>query len=294
MGILRNTDGFQFAGSTLLYYTGDASVVSIPDGVVKIAERAFENNKKIEQLVLPDTLECIEAYAFYKCKKLKTVNFPQGLRKIGSSAFKECGLESVHIPSSVEMIEKGAFQFCKSLSKVEIDPPQTSLAVGGYVFQDAAIREIIFPIGVVEIGNYAISACQNLKQVHILEKTAKLGDALVYLDNTLESVIIPNGVKSMKLKTLATEVLLGGAGRCCMSKILIPLRSLSSLRKSPFEEYHIVSIAAATYMENVAHFSKKDQSAWDSYIAENAANIRKKLGNQLSAEMIKYLESKGL
>ena len=79
MALLRNTNGFQFAGSTLLYYTGDASVVSIPDGVIKIAEEAFANNKKLEKLVLPDSLECIESNAFIKCKKLKDVNLPQNL-----------------------------------------------------------------------------------------------------------------------------------------------------------------------------------------------------------------------
>ena len=293
MALLRNTNGFQFAGSTLLYYTGDASVVSIPDGVIKIAEEAFANNKKLEKLVLPDSLECIESNAFIKCKKLKDVNLPQNLKKIGASAFKECGLESVHIPTSVEVIEKGAFQFCKNLKEVVIAPPKTQLIVGGYVFQNTAIETIVFPSGVVEIGNYAVSSCQNLKHIYIQEKTAKLGENLVYLDSTLESVVILNGVKTLKLKTLATDGMLNGA-LCCASKILVPLGSLKTLQKSPFEAYHIVSIAAATYMENVAQFGKKEQKAWDAYIAENADQIREKLGDNLSAEIARYFADRRL
>lgn len=294
MALLRNTNGFQFAGSTLLYYTGDASAVSIPDGVVKIAEEAFANNKKLEKLVLPDSLECIEPNAFIKCKKLKEVNFSQNLKKIGAYAFKECGLESVHIPSSVELIEKGAFQFCENLKEVMIAPIKTQLVIGGYVFQNTAIETVVFPSGVVEIGNYAVSSCQNLKHLHIHEKTAKLGEGLVYNDSALESVIIPNGVKSLKLKTLATEVMLNGGGRCCASQILVPLGSLKTLLKSPFEAYHIVSIAAATYMENVAHFGKKEQKAWDTYIAENADQIREKLGDNLNADIAQYFADNGL
>lgn len=294
MAILRNANGFQFAGSTLLYYSGKEPVVLVPEGVVKIAANAFENNKAIEQIVLPSTLECIESYAFLKCKNLKKVNLPHGLRKIETSAFKECGVETLSIPASVEVIEKGAFQHCKSLKEVEIVPPQTQLILSGYVFQETAIETIIFPIGVVEIGNYAVSACQNLKRLHILDKTAKLGEGLVYNDNALESVIIPNGVKTLKLKTLATEVMLNGGGRCCASKILVPLGSLKTLQKSPFEAYHIVSIAAATYMENVEHFSKKDQKAWDAYIAENAIQIREKLGDDINSEISQYFSDKGL
>lgn len=35
---MRNTGGFQFAGNTLLYYAGNDSIVTVPDGVIKIAD----------------------------------------------------------------------------------------------------------------------------------------------------------------------------------------------------------------------------------------------------------------
>lgn len=291
---LRNTNGFQFAGTTLLYYAGNDSVIAVPEGVAKIADNAFANNSSIEQVTLPNTLECIEEKAFLKCKKLKEINLPQGLKKIESAAFKECGIESIRIPSSVEVIEKGAFQYCKNLKSIVIEVPQAQLLLGAYVFQCAAIEEITFPIGVVEIGNYAISSCEKLRRVRILDKSAKLGDALIYLDRLLESIEMPNGIKSLKLKTLATDVWLGGVGTCCASKILTPLNAFKTLLKSPNEEFHIVSIAAATYMENVNLFSTKDQKAWDAYISEKATQIREKMGEGLSEAMVQYLGSRGL
>lgn len=291
---LRNTNGFQYAGKTLLFYSGNDSIISVPEGVAKIADNAFANNNLIEQVTLPSTLECIEEKAFLKCKKLRNINLPQGLKKIESAAFKECGIETISIPSSVEVIEKGAFQDCRNLRVIDIAVPQTQLVLEAYVFQCTAIEEITFPVGVVEIGNYAISSCEQLKRIRILDKSAKLGDALIYLDRLLEDIEMPNGIKSLKQKTLATDVWLGGGGACCATKILAPLSTFKTLLKWPFEEFHIVCIAAATYMENVKLFSAKDQKAWDAYITENAMKIREKMGDGLSVAMGQYLESRGL
>ena len=81
---------------------------------------------------------------------------------------------------------------------------------------------------------------------------------------------MPSGIKSMKLKTLVTDMWLGGVGTCCASKILAPLSAFKTLLKWSQEEYHIVSIAAATYMGNIKIFGTKDQKAWDAYITQNS------------------------
>jgi hypothetical protein len=45
---------------------------------------------------------------------------------------------------------------------------------------------------------------------------------------------------------------------------------------------------------NIAHFGKKEQKAWDTYIAENADQIREKLGDNLNAEIAQYYADNGL
>ena len=47
-------------------------------------------------------------------------------------------------------------------------------------------------------------------------------------------------------------------------------------------------------MENVAQFGKKEQKAWDAYIAENAIQIREKLGDDINSEIAQYFSDKGL
>lgn len=51
---------------------------------------AFEGNKKLTEVVLPDSLETISAYAFHNCSNLKTIEIPAAVTTIGGSAFAGC------------------------------------------------------------------------------------------------------------------------------------------------------------------------------------------------------------
>ena len=48
---------------------------------------AFEMNKYIKQVILPDNLLIIEKRAFNTCENLQTVKMPNTVRYIGNSAF---------------------------------------------------------------------------------------------------------------------------------------------------------------------------------------------------------------
>ena len=54
---------FVMEGSTLVKYRGTDTNVSVPDTVEIIGESAFEDNTRIELVVLPNTVKKIEAYA---------------------------------------------------------------------------------------------------------------------------------------------------------------------------------------------------------------------------------------
>jgi len=60
--------------------------------VTSIASRAFEEQKKITNVVIPSTITTIGDNAFYGCIKLKSVTIPESVTKIGNSAFERCSL----------------------------------------------------------------------------------------------------------------------------------------------------------------------------------------------------------
>ena len=256
---------FVLTENTLMKYLGKDEIVTIPDGITTIGCNAFEKNTTIRKVIFPETLKIIERKAFLKCNNLSVVVFPQDLKKIGDSAFKETALEELVIPASVEIIEKAAFQRCKNLGKITIETPKTQLVLSGYVFQETDIEEIVFPIGVVEIGNYAISSCKKLKDIQILDKSVKLGDTLIYRDDALESISMPNGIRSFKKFTFATSATIYDEWSCCASHVVIPFRKVKKLLEAPEDNDFFVDTVAETYIRNDSVFNEKDKKDWDEY-----------------------------
>lgn len=79
------------AGYTVTAYTGDDETVVIPTvyngrPVTGIAAGAF-NGRRVETLVMPRTLQTMEAGAFVGCASLATVYFPDSLRSAPDTAF---------------------------------------------------------------------------------------------------------------------------------------------------------------------------------------------------------------
>lgn len=95
--------------------------------VREIAERAFADNRRLAEVVLPEGLQIIRAEAFYNCRNLQKINFPATLLEIGtqrslragrklSGAFENCvNLSAVDIPHSVVIMAKNTFRGCVNL-----------------------------------------------------------------------------------------------------------------------------------------------------------------------------------
>lgn len=97
----------------LVFYNGTDSVVTIPDHVRIIGERAFIGNIGITSVSIPDSVTTIETSAFYGCENLTSVNMPSALTTIGDYAFETCQncrtFSDIILPNSVTSIGRSAF-----------------------------------------------------------------------------------------------------------------------------------------------------------------------------------------
>lgn len=114
--------------------------------ITSITARAFEDNTKIEKVVIPGTIEKIGNFAFQDCSNLKEVVLNEGIKEIGDSSFWGCGITTITIPDSVETIYHYAFFRCHSL------------------------EEVVIGSGLKDINNGTFNACENLKKVTIKSK----------------------------------------------------------------------------------------------------------------------------
>lgn len=100
---------FLIEGGVLIAYRGNASVVTIPEGVRVIAGEAFLEHEEIESLSLPDSLKVIGEGAFEGCSGLTRVDFGSQAEEIKDRAFKGSAMTEVTVPASVKKLGLQAF-----------------------------------------------------------------------------------------------------------------------------------------------------------------------------------------
>ena len=98
--------------------------------VTSIGELAFENQKKLNKLTLPEGLIYIKDRAFVNCTSLQNITTPSTLKSLGYGAFESCtSLSQVNLNEGIFEIKGSAFANCTSLTEFDLPNTLTSLGV---------------------------------------------------------------------------------------------------------------------------------------------------------------------
>ena len=123
---------FVISGNVLKKYKGNASHVTIPDGIDEIGKGAFADCKSLSVVNHSEGLVTIGDYAFMGCSELFSMSFCTTVTYIGDSAFEGCtGLYSVRM-HSVTHIGARAFADCSSLGWITLYKGSWSSISKGY------------------------------------------------------------------------------------------------------------------------------------------------------------------
>lgn len=128
-----------------------SKTVTIPAGVKIIDQMCFANTN-VEEVILPEGIECIGFRAFANCNELKRINFPETLN----------------------VIKDRAFMNCHSLTEAIL--PETLAELGDLAFYDAGIKQLVLPKKAVSTGASVFSGIK-IKTIDIPEKF-KLGKSM--------------------------------------------------------------------------------------------------------------------
>ncbi len=82
-------DDFVIVNHILVKYQGHGEEITVPDGVTRINETAFELSH-VKSVHLPESVTSIGERAFQYCDNLESINIPEHITRIGQNAFYGC------------------------------------------------------------------------------------------------------------------------------------------------------------------------------------------------------------
>jgi len=137
----------------------DTEEIKIPDYIIKIADSAFRDSKKLRKIVMPASLKEVGRRAFSSCRRLKEVVWNDNVEIIGGGAFNFCiELREVVLPQSVKHIGNSAFSHDIALCNIVL--PSSLQTIGEYALGFSRLETIVLPSSLQTIGENAFKRCR--------------------------------------------------------------------------------------------------------------------------------------
>lgn len=210
--------------ATITSYKGTASAVAVPstiDGykVTKIGASAFENNKNLYSVTMPNSVTEIGTSAFNDCKNLSAFKLPPNITTLGGWVFSGCeSLKEIYIPKTIEdgwrafsdsNIEIAEFEegitkipnriFLEATKLKNVKMPDTVTEFEDGTFESCTSLETIkIPEFVTKIGESAFSGCTNLSNFKLPPNITKINGSAFKGCESLTSLELPSGVQTIE------------------------------------------------------------------------------------------------
>ena len=182
-----------------IYGITNYKVATIPEKynnkpVVALRGNTFSNMKKLEKVILPDTIKEIRGQAFKNCINLKEVNMPKSLEYLGGGAFYNCkSIKEIELPNTLTYMGGEAFEYASSLEKVIISNRLQEIRGDTFAYC-TSLKGIDIPDSVTRIGGHAFYGDTSLSEVILTENSQlnEIGSSAFRLCSSLTNITIPS------------------------------------------------------------------------------------------------------
>ncbi len=181
--------GFEIANNELIKYKGTSNTAVIPDGVTKIAAKAFLRKKNLESITIPASVTAIANRAIEGCANLKRIDVDAE-----NKAYKSAGNCLIDVKK-----KSVVYGFIDS----EIPSDGSVNAVAANAFTDVEFTELNIPDGIKTIGANAFKGCTRLKNLTLPDTVKSIGPSAFKYCKSLESVTVPQNVTSLGTEAFA-------------------------------------------------------------------------------------------
>lgn len=178
------------------------TALDVPAAVTEIKDYAFAECAFLESVSLSDNVAKVGKQAFYG-SGVKTVKLPDGLNDMANDAFADCHIENI-ISDGGRYVVKGncwvdtqtkTLLYGSADSVIPTDGSVTKIAAGA--FNGIAVKKIVIPDCVTEIGEGAFKDCTALSEVTLGKGIDAIPQNAFYGCASLHKVVIPDTVKTI-------------------------------------------------------------------------------------------------
>ncbi|MBQ9137064.1 MAG: leucine-rich repeat domain-containing protein [Alistipes sp.] len=243
--------------------------LSMPLGVVEIADGACSGCTALEQVVVPDSVTKIGNRAFAGCTALRSISIPESVSKIGEDAFDSATVvirrpkampvadeiwytTANHQPLELpEYTAEGGVvtnSYRNGVGVIKFSAPLTELQNCAF-YNCAELTSVILPKGMTSVGNHTFSGCSALTSVTVPDSVEHIGICAFEGCSALKNIDLGRGVQRfgeyafggcLSLKSLAlpdgVQVLSEGLFFGCKSLTTLYLgQSVNAIETHAFE-----------------------------------------------------------
>lgn len=223
--------------------------VTVPEGVTKIADRAFNlgetmagSGSALVSITLPESVKSIGDYAFLMNVSLEEIVVEKGLTSIGVQAFAGCEkLETIQMPSTLSSIAGGAFYKCTSLTIADL--AKTSMEeISVYCFAACPkLTNVDLPHNLSRISRLAFYGCTALSELKLPASVTTIGEKAFLEDPNLmitvpEKLTDVSGWSNLMGKNVTFYIVAGGPVETYMKENSFSYRIYGGTKQEPTTE----------------------------------------------------------
>ena len=186
-------------GNSRIYFDTETGTITGCSRYVQKVEIPEEINGKRVKKIGRD--------AFFNCIRLEEIVIPNSIESIGDCAFGNCALTEITIPESVKEIGHNPFTICKNLESINVSPDNVYYRSISGVLYDRDVTTVIrcpqktkqvsIPYGVTDIDRHAFSGCTALSKISIPSSVKTIGSWAFKGCEALSEITIPDSVKEI-------------------------------------------------------------------------------------------------
>ena len=189
--------------------------IVIPESVHTIAYSAFAGCDHLSKVVMKGKVENMGEGVFSDCKRLadeigfvifnntlfgffggeRRVEIPEGITSIASDCFKNMGIYSVRLPSSLKKLG-AAFSGCNMLEEIII-PEGVELIPRSCFSGCSRLKKAVLPSGMKQIAYGAFSDCVALESIELPDTLQDIGDNAFIGCKSIKEIRVPEGIKKL-------------------------------------------------------------------------------------------------